>query len=121
MKTLLRSAARGFLWGILAHYLFTLGISLILRLGYYAPCLVSMGERFGGKLNGALVECLCAAILGAGLALLLPIHKRLRAHRLASASVLLLVGKQAGRGFTAVARQVPRLAGLVRFPASCIV
>ena len=68
MKTLLRSAARGFLWGILAHYLFTLGISLILRLGYYAPCLVSMGERFGGKLNGALVECLCAAILGAGLA-----------------------------------------------------
>lgn len=85
MKTLLRSAARGFLWGILAHYLFTLGISLILRLGYYAPCLVSMGERFGGELNGALVECLCAAILGAGLALLLPIHKRLRAHRLASA------------------------------------
>lgn len=50
-----------------------------------------MGERFGGELNGALVECLCAAILGAGLALLLPIHKRLRAHRLASAPVLLLV------------------------------
>ena len=91
MKTLLRSAARGFLWGILAHYLFTLGISLILRLGYYAPCLVSMGERFGGELNGALVDCLGAAILGAGLMLLLPIRKCLRAHRLASAPVLLLV------------------------------
>ena len=59
MKTLLRSAARGFLWGILAHYLFTLGISLILRLGYYAPCRVSMGERFGGDLGRGAARTTC--------------------------------------------------------------
>ena len=91
MKTLFRSAIRGFLGGILAHYLFTLGLSVFLRLGYYAPCLASMGEHFGGELNGALVECLCSAILGAGLVLLLPLHKRMQAHRLAAVPVLLLV------------------------------
>ena len=42
MKTLFRSAIRGFLGGILAHYLFTLGLSVFLRLGYYAPCLASI-------------------------------------------------------------------------------
>lgn len=31
MKTLLRSAARGFLGGVLAHYLFTLGMSIVLH------------------------------------------------------------------------------------------
>ena len=91
MKTLFRSAVRGFLGGVLAHYLFTLGMSIVLQLGYYAPCLASMGEHFGGELNGALIECLCAAILGAGLALLLPLKKRLHAHRFASVPVLLLV------------------------------
>ena len=91
MNHVLFAALRGAGMGMALNSMICLAPSYWLKLGYYAPCFVALIEPCGGELNGALIECLCAAILGAGLALLLPLKKRLHAHRFASVPVLLLV------------------------------
>ncbi len=64
MKTILDGGAIGFLAGIAVNQLASLLMSYWLRLGYYVPCFAALDELFGGELNAAAVQMLCAALLG---------------------------------------------------------
>ncbi|MGN1021773.1 MAG: hypothetical protein ACI4O7_15530 [Aristaeellaceae bacterium] len=64
MRWMLARGAAGMLTGIAMHQLCSLLMSYALNLGYYAPCIAGLGERFGGELNAAAVQLLCAAMLG---------------------------------------------------------
>lgn len=59
MRSVWTGGCRGVILGVAVNQLLNLLASYCLRLGYYAPCLVSWPERFGGELNAAL-----AAIFG---------------------------------------------------------
>ena len=67
---------------IWAHVALNCVICLIssywLKLGYYAPCIVSLTEPCGGELNAALVQaCACGLIGGAAALHHIKAHKSL--------------------------------------------
>ncbi|MGN0753666.1 MAG: hypothetical protein ACI4ME_04335 [Aristaeellaceae bacterium] len=64
MKHLLACGAIGMLSGIAMNQLLSLLMSYMLNLGYYAPCFTWLSEYFGGELNAATIQMLCAALLG---------------------------------------------------------
>lgn len=61
MRRFWTGGCRGVILGMAVNQLVNLLASYCLRLGYYAPCLVSWPERLGGELNAALA---LAAIFG---------------------------------------------------------
>lgn len=67
MKSILVSGIIGFLAGIAVNQTVNLLMSYVLGLGYYAPCFAALDERFGGELNAAAMQMLCAALLGMGI------------------------------------------------------
>lgn len=52
MRSVWTGGCRGVILGVAVNQLLNLLASYCLRLGYYAPCLVSWPERSGGELNG---------------------------------------------------------------------
>ena len=56
MRSVWTGGCRGVILGVAVNQLLNLLASYCLRLGYYAPCLVSWPERFGGELNAALAQ-----------------------------------------------------------------
>lgn len=63
--------------GIAAEHLLSYILSIHLRLGYYAPCLVTLPEMVGGELNAMALQIGAFALSGglAGIATALPHHR----------------------------------------------
>ncbi|MGN1368848.1 MAG: hypothetical protein ACI4WX_08275 [Aristaeellaceae bacterium] len=64
MRFMLVCGVVGILAGIAVNQMLSLLLSYALNLGYYAPCIAWLGEHFGGELNAAAMQMLCAAVLG---------------------------------------------------------
>lgn len=67
MKIIRKGSLVGLLAGIAVNQMVNLLMSYVLELGYYAPCFAALDERFGGELNAAAMQMLCAALLGMGI------------------------------------------------------
>ena len=67
MKNIRNGGLVGLLAGIAVNQTVNLLMSYMLSLGYYAPCFAALDERFGGELNAAAMQMLCAALLGMGI------------------------------------------------------
>ena len=52
-----------------------------LKLGYYAPCIVSLTEPCGGELNAALVQACACGLIGGAAALLGAALHHVKAHK----------------------------------------
>ncbi|MDO5377773.1 MAG: hypothetical protein Q4G52_05500 [Clostridia bacterium] len=76
MRTIFRYGSLGFLLGAACNQIVSLLMSYALRLGYYAPCLTTLDEIFGGELNAAAAQTLGLALLFAGIGVCVGIHRR---------------------------------------------
>lgn len=63
MRRILVSCWKGAALGMALNQMISLVMSYRLRLGYYAPCLASLGEVFGGELNAALAQAIAFAFV----------------------------------------------------------
>ena len=80
MKSMVTTALRGIAAGMALNSLICLISSYVLRLGYYAPCFVSLAEICGGELNAALVQTCAFGLAGAVAALLMRLAHHVRVH-----------------------------------------
>ena len=69
LKKMLARGGMGLIVGIALEHVIALATSIGLKMGYYAPCLVSLPERVGGEIKAVLWQTgLCAllcAVIGA--------------------------------------------------------
>ena len=69
-KVIFSRVLRGFTAGVALNCVICLFSSYWLKLGYYAPCIVSLTEPCGGELNAALVQACACGLIGSAAALL---------------------------------------------------
>ena len=63
MRRILASFGKGAMHGMALNQMISMGMSYLLRLGYYAPCLAGLGEVFGGELHAALAQTMAFALV----------------------------------------------------------
>lgn len=63
-RSWLVSGLNGLTAGVAANAIALWGFSQALRLGYCAPCLMSLPEKVGGEMNAALLQMIAAGLLG---------------------------------------------------------
>ena len=54
LKKMARRGLIGLVAGVALEHVIALVTSIILNMGYYSPCLVSLPERVGGEINAVL-------------------------------------------------------------------
>lgn len=65
LRKMPRRGGIGLIAGVALEHVIALLTSIILRMGYYSPCLVSLPERVGGEINAVIWQtALCALFCG---------------------------------------------------------
>ena len=80
-KVIFSRVLRGFTAGVALNCVICLFSSYWLKLGYYAPCIVSLTEPCGGELNAALVQACACGLIGSAAALLDAALHHIKAHK----------------------------------------
>ncbi len=80
-KSIFARVLRGFAVGVALNCVICLISSYWLKLGYYAPCIVSLTEPCGGELNAALVQACACGLIGSAAALLGAALHHVKAHK----------------------------------------
>ena len=69
LRKMARRGLIGLVAGVALEHVIALMTSIILNMGYYSPCLVSLPERVGGEINAVLwqmgASALLCAVIGA--------------------------------------------------------
>lgn len=65
LKCLFLRALHGFTAGATFHLILMMLASYALRLGYVAPCIMSLSEAIGGELKATLLQIGCFSMTGA--------------------------------------------------------
>ena len=63
LRKMARRGLIGLVAGVALEHVIALMTSIILNMGYYSPCLVSLPERVGGEINAVLWQTGLSALL----------------------------------------------------------
>ena len=63
LRKMARRGLIGLVAGVALEHVIALMTSIILNMGYYSPCLVSLPERVGGEINAVLWKTGLSALL----------------------------------------------------------
>lgn len=66
-RALVRRCLLGIPCGIAFGHMVAIILSLVLRLGYFMPCPVSLPEAVGGEMNAVILQTGLCGLLGSGL------------------------------------------------------